>query len=345
MGLKHFVYSVESSLNTWTTPAKWLWVNSAQVTSKRESLPIRTTGVGRDVQQYVLGAKPVNGPIVTPWWFTNIAPILKTFLQGGAAPASVATGVYDHAMLYDDAVLFDSLSLQEQYNTNFGLNVLGAVVNGITINASTKQQVTLNLDIVAKDEAQCGEDWESGTASEALIATPAYPTMNRGFMFYDATITLGGTVALGESTKKLTVSAGTETINLRNLSIAIKHNIDTDAYGLTMDPTLIAQDPGAREFDVQFQMPWSEYDDTFYQAARAGTAMSLEAVFQGPLIDTTYHYEAHICLPALVVNPDMLPALDGESKAPQISIKCGAQQEATTGVSFGLWVRSSEATL
>jgi hypothetical protein len=344
MAIKHFVYSKESANNTWTTPAKWLWVNSAQVGSKRDVLPYRTTGVGRDIQQNVLGAKPVNGPVKLPWWFTNVGTLFHSFMTA-IHTATVATGVYDHALLYNDAALFDTLSLQQQYNSSFGVNVLGAAVNAVTIDAITKQQVGLTFDMIAKDEAECGGTFESGAASVAAISPAVYPTLNRGFLFYDALIHIGGTPALGGTDRKLSLSAPTTVAKLRSLSIKISNNLDADAYGLTMDPTLIEQSPGDRNIDVTFDMSWLDYSSTFYDAGRAGTAMALEMILQGPVIETTNHYEAHICIPSLYINPMDLPEISGDNKTPMLPVKATGQLHQATGVSFGLWLRTSEATI
>lgn len=344
MAIKHFIYSKETANNTWTTPAKWLWVNSSKVTSKRTVLPLRTTGVGRDVQQNVLAEKPVNGPVVLPWWFTNVGTLFNSFMTD-ITTTLVLTGVYDHALLYDDANLFDTLSLQQQYNTAFGVNVLGAAVNACTIDVATKQQAVLTFDMIAKDEAKCGGTFENGDASVAALTTPAYPTNNRGFMFYDATITMNGTPDLDDTTHKLSITDGDEVVKLRNLSFKINNNLDTDAYGLTMDPTLVEQSPGDRNIDVTFDMSWLDYDDAFYDAARAGAAMALELVLQGPLIDETNRYEAHVCLPSLYVNPLDLPEVSGANKTPLIAVKASSQLDPITGVSIGLWLRTSEATL
>jgi hypothetical protein len=344
MALKHFVYSKESANNTWTTPAKWLWVNSAQVGSKRDVLPYRTTGVGRDIQQNVLGAKPVNGPVKLPWWFTNVGTLFHSFMTDLTTTAAGAS--YDHALLYNDAALFDTLSLQQQYNSSFGVNILGAAVNAVTIEAITKQQIGLTFDMIAKDEAKCGGTFEDGTTSSAaLLGTPAYPALNRGFLFYDAIINIGGTTDLDGATKKISLADADEVIKLRNLSIKISNNLDADAYGLTMDPTLIEQSPGDRNIDVTFDMSWLDYSSTFYDAGRAGTAMALEMILQGPGIETTNHYEAHICIPSLYINPMDLPEISGDNKTPMLPIKAAGQLDQVTGVSAGLWLRTSEATL
>jgi Phage tail tube protein len=345
MAVKHFIYSKESGMNTWTTPAKWLWVNSANITGKREVLPQRLTGGGRDLVSSVLGAKPVNGPLRLPWWFTNVGTLFNSFLTDITTTPGVGTGVYDHALLYDDAAAFDTLSLQLLYNTDFGVNILGAAVNSLTLDLATKQQAMLTFDIVAKDEAKCGGTWEDGTASAAALTTPAYPTGNRGFLFYDATITLDGTPDLDAVTKKISITDGDENILLRDLSIKWNHNLDTDAYGLTMDPTLVEQSPGDRVIEATFNMSWSDYSDTFYDAGRAGTSMSLNVDLQGPALVDTEHYEAHLCIPSLYIPPLELPELTGDQKTQLITIKGSSQLDAVTGVSFGMWLRTSEATL
>lgn len=342
---KHFIYSKETSPYTWVTPAKAVWVDSAQITGKREVLEQRTTGVGRDPLMNVLGAKPVNGPVALKWWVNNIGTLFSTFLRDGAI-GNVATGVYDHGLLYDDTVGFLAISAQQKYNATLGINVLGAAVNGVTIAAASKEEVKLDFDFIAKDEAKCGGTWDwSGAASPAVVASPSYPTVGRPLMFYDALITMGGTPALTDATNKIAVSGGTAYAKLRNLSVALGHNLDADAFGLTQDPTIQEISPGDRTIEVSFDISWTDYSTTFYDAARAGTPLALTWDLIGPLIDATYHNEAHIVIPSLFFSPVELPPLDGDNAGKTQTVTGKAQVDSVTGKSFNLWLRTGEATL
>lgn len=251
---KHFIYSKETTPYTWVTPAKAVWVDSAQITGKREVLPQRTTGAGRAPLLHVPGAKPVNGPVSLRWWVNNIGTLLSTFLRDSAI-TNVAAGVYDHGLLYDDSLGFLAISAQQKYTSTLGVNVLGAAINALTIAAATKEEVKLDLDFLAKDEALCGADWDfDGSESPALVASPSYPTVGRPLMFYDAAIALGGTPAFNDTTNKLSVSGGKAYSKIRNLSLALNHNLDADTFGLVQDPTIQEISPGDREIEVSFDL-------------------------------------------------------------------------------------------
>lgn len=347
MSVKHFILSKESPAYTWVTPAKAIWVDSAQITHKREVLPQRTTGVGRGLTYNVLGAKPVNGPVSMKWWRTVVGTIFSTFLRDNAI-TNVATGVYDHGLLYDDTVSLLALSIQQQYSAAVAINVLGAVVNAVTLSAATKEEAKLDFDFIAKDEAKAGGVWDYDgvTASPAVISiTNQYPTLSRPLMFYDSQVAFGGTPAFNDTTNKLSVGSSTTSSKVRNLSIALNHNLDADAYGLVQDPTLQEISPGDRSIEVSFDVSWTDYSLTFYDAARSGTPMALTWNLIGPLIDATYRSEAHIVIPSLYINPSDLPPLDGDNAGKTQSISGVALVDTVTSKDFGLWLRTSEATL
>lgn len=346
MPVRHFIFSKEPAPYTWVTPAKAIWVDSAQITHKREVLPQRTTGVGRGLTYNVLGAKPVNGPVSMKWWRTVVGTIFSTFLRDSAS-TNVATGVYDHGLLYDDEAAMLALSIQQQYSSTVAINVLGAAVNAATLSAATKEEAKLDFDFLAKDEAKAGGTWDfDGSASPAVIAiTNQYPTLSRPLMFYDSAIVFGGTPSLNNTTKKISIAGGSANVKLRNLSIALNHNLDADAYGLVQDPTLQEISPGDRSIEVSFDVSWNDYSLTFYDAARAGTPMALTWGLVGPLIDATYHSEAHVIIPSLYINPFDLPPLDGDNAGKTQSISGVAMVDTVTGKDFNLWLRTSEATL
>ena len=346
MALKDFIYSKETTPYTWVTPAKGVWVESAQASGGSEVLEQKITGSNRGPHLHVEGAKALTQTVSLPWWTTNIGTIFSSFLMTQAITA-VDTGVKDHGLVYDDTAAFDALSIQHKHSATLGFNYLGCAVNSFEIAVATKEAAKLSFELLPKDEAICGGVWDydGSTASPAIVSSPTYPTLGRPLMFYDAAIVMGGTPALDGTTKKMTISGGTTYTKLRNLTIKGSNNLDADAFGLVNDPTLQEILPGDRTIEVSFDMSWSDYATTFYTNARAGTAMALGLDLTGPVITGAYFYEAHIVVPSVYFDPVELPPLDGDHANKLLTLTGRGQYDSNTGLDFGLWIRSSEATL
>ncbi len=346
MSYEHFIYSKQSVFGTWVTPARALPVENADIQSNREKLNLGVTGAYRAPYVHVLGAKPVSLALALPWWTLNVGTLLNLMLTDIAVTEVSAGAVYDQGMLFDDTAALGCLSGQAKYKSDTARNVLGAVPNAVTIAAAIKEAVKLNFDMPAKDEALAAGTWDfDGSASPAVIATPSYATLRRPLMFYDAAVVIGGTPAFNDTTNKLSIGSGTSYTKLSSLEIAINNNIDTDGFGLAQDPTAQELLPGNRDTEVTFEMSWSDYATTFYSAARAGTAMALSLDLIGPVITGIYHYEGHLCLPSIFFDPANLPPISGDKSRKKIQVKGAAQQDTVTGKDFGLWIRTSEATL
>lgn len=344
MSQYHFIYAKQAAFGTWATPTRAVPVISADIQSGRDVVPLDTTGSGRGPYVHVLGAKPVTMSVEMPFWTVNTATAINQLLTT-LATTNPNAGVYDHAMLFDDTAALGSISAQVKYTASVARNALGAVVSGLTISAAVKEAARLKFDYACKDEALAGGTWDydGATASAAVVASPTYGTLRRPFMFYDAAVIAGGTPAL--SSGKLSVSGGTTYTKLSNVEIAINTNLDADGYGLSTDPTRQELLPGNREIAVSFEMSWSDYTTTFYTNARAGTAMALDLTLSSLTIASTYKYEAHICIPSLFLDPVNLPEISGDKSRRKITVTGKAQTDTTTGVDFGMWLRTGESTI
>lgn len=347
MATPHFIYSRQTLFNTWVTPSKWLPVESSEIGGEREVLPIVSTGAGRATYLNVLGAKPVSGPMVCPWWCTQIGPLLLSFMRDTAVTL-VTAGVYDHGLAFDDSQDLLPISIQQQYTGTLAINVLSAIVNTLTIAATAKEKVMLNWEFIAKDEARSGATWDydGSTSAPAVITTPAYPAIQRPLMFYDAGVSIGGTPSWDGTGKKISVAGGTSYPKIDNIQFAISLNVDTEGYALNKpDPTIQEAVPGAREIAVTFDISWSDYATTFYDAARAGTAMAVVLDMVGPVISGANRHEAHIIAPSVFFDPKKLPPLTGDQTRKKMTVTGMTQVDGTTGKDFNIWIRTSEATL
>jgi hypothetical protein len=340
---QHIIYSPETAYGTWVTPADWLRVDSCSIQAARENIKLPSTGSGRGRYMTVQGAKPVAGTIALPFWCKKTDKMWRTVLRDWNSTL-VSTGVYDNCFLFDDTLANLSVSIQQQYSSTVGLNFLSNVMKAFKITAASKSQVQLGWDFEAKDEALMGVtnywDYDPTVASPAALSTPAYATAMRPLMFYDCLLKLGGTVAL--STKKLVVTGGTQTKRIGTVDISADLGLTTDDYVLAQDPTRQELMPGNRVIAVTFDVLWSDLDLTFYNAMRAGTALTLELNMIGPIISSTYKAECHICIPNLVIDAGRLPDIAADETPKRQSITAEAVVDATTGKDFGMWIRSLE---
>lgn len=338
-GCQHFVYSPETVFGTWVTPAIALPIETEDIGTAREMLDLRTTGSCRSLYDRVLGAKGVNGGMTTYWWQADIGSMLKTFLRD--VDTSGAGDPYTHAFLFDDSVGLLGNSIQKIYKTSataVAQNVLSAVVNTFTVTAAQKEKVVLSFAFEAKDESLAGDTWDHDGSASPAVVTPSYTATARPYMFYDATVSWGGTASIAAN--KITIAAGTDYAKVQNVEVVADLGVDTDGFGLTTDPTRQEIWPGNREITCSFDISWTDYASTFYDAARAGTKMALELYFT-----ISASREAHVIVPAVVFDPNKLPALTGDSAKKVLSLTGKGVVESVTGVDYNLWFESGEATV
>jgi hypothetical protein len=347
MSCEHFIYSAQSALGTWVTPARAIPVESADIQHAREIIDLGVTGDCRAPYVHVLGAKPVTFALVMPFWTVNVATLLNTVMTDNAITEVTSPTVYDHGMLFDDTAMLGSISGQVKYKSDLGRNVLGATPNGLTISAAIKEPAKLAFDFIAKDEALAAGTWDfDGSASPVLVASPTYGTLRRPLMFYDASVTMGGTPAINGTTQKVSIGSGTAYTKVNSIEFAINNNLDADGFGLVADPTVQELGPGSREIKVTLEMSWTDYATTFYTNARAGTAMAVALELVGPIIGATVSkYEAHIFAPSVFFDPVNLPDISGDKSRKKIQVTGTAQRDSVTGVDFGMWVQTGEATI
>ena len=90
---------------------------------------------------------------------------------------------------------------------------------------------------------------------------------------------MGGTPSLDDPSNVVSLSAGTAYAKVISFEAVINTNVDTEGFGITMDPTrqeIVAQN---RDTTFALEMSWTDYATTFYDSARAGTSMAFEAAF------------------------------------------------------------------
>jgi hypothetical protein len=345
MATKHFLYSAESAFGTWVTPAKAIEVNSVDIGSEREVIDLRQTGAMRGIKQRVLGAKGVGGSISTPWHVDGISTILKQFLRD---TATTTNDGYIHGFLIDEENPLLGLSIQKVYREGAtALNILSAIVNTWTITAASKEIVQLEFAMLAKDEALVGDNWDyDGSATPTYVSNPGtlYPALNRPFIFSDGQISLGGTPSLNATTKIISLSGATAYAKVLTATITLDNGLDAEGYGITQDPTRQEIWPGNREITVTFDISWTDYSETFYDAARAGTPLAFEFAMVGPELNGTTA-KANVVIPSLFFDINKLPPISGEQGRHIITVSGKAQEDTVTGKDFNVWMENDEATI
>lgn len=343
MPTEHFLYAPETAFGTWVTPTKALKNASADFGTEREVIDIRSTGSGRGILQRVLGAKPVAGTLSVPWRVANIGSILKGFMTD---VVSTSNDINTHALLFDDEEPHLGISIQNVFREGLtAQNILSALVNTWTITAANKEIVNLEFAMLAKDEAVVGNNWDyDGSATPTYVSNPGtlYPTLYRPFMFYDAQILIGGTPS--ETGNIISVSGADDYAKVLSTTITVDNGLDAEGYGVTTDPTRQEIWPGNREITVTFDISWTDYSETFYDAARAGTPLAFQLSMVGPTLSVD-PAEAHVVIPSLFFDPFMLPPISGEKGRRILSITGKAQEDTVTGYDFNVWFKSDEATI
>ena len=342
---QHVAYSPEGTFGSWQTPAKFLHVDSCSIQAARENVKLQQTGIGRGRYMSIPGAKPVNGSLALPWWQSGVLPFFQSVLKTQHIQ-TVSTGIYDHGLAFNDAVANGSFSIQQQFGGSVNLNILGAVCKAFKITAAAKSQAQLNFDFEAKDEAPAGGTWDyNGAASPAVVTPVVYTSPVRPLMFYDCEVKLGGTCSYSGSTGKITVSGGAATKLIGTVDISVDLGLDSEAYALaTPDPTRQWFYPGNRAIAITLDVLWLTRDLTFYNAMRAASKVTLELNIAGAIIGSTYKQEAHICIPHWVIDTAKLPDIASDETPKRQAVSGEAILEATTGMDFGMWIRTTEAT-
>ncbi|HLF28228.1 MAG TPA: hypothetical protein VJG32_18005 [Anaerolineae bacterium] len=346
--MEHLVYSAETEFGSWVTPTRAIAVDDANWDSERAVDEQPTTGSGRAPYLHVLGAKPVTGGFTTRWWVANIATLFGQFMRDfqTTTPAG-ATDARDHGFLYDDEQNPLGLSVQKIYTSTLARNILSAIPNQVTLSFAAKEAAKLIFDAPAKDIVRAEQLWDSlGTASDAVIASPTYPAVRRPLYFYDAQITIGGTPSLDLATNKIAIADGDVVTKVHNIQVVINHNLDTDAFSLMRDPTILELVWGARNIQITLDVSWSDYATDLYDAAHAGEAMALDIDLRhSDEIEAGFNYEGHVVVPSLFFDPMKLPNIGGDKARKTVSLTARAQQDPITARDINVWIRSAEASL
>jgi hypothetical protein len=342
---QHVIIGKETAWGTWVTPTKAIPVINFSGSVGRSRIEGRYSGASRGVYGRWPGAKEPSGSLEMPLW----SELLGYFLYAAqfeitTSTPSGATTTREHGCLpIDDPEIVRSLSIQAQHGGTHAVNYLGVVADKLTLSVKAKEAATLALDWKARDEAPAGVAWDydGTTVSDALIANPIYFARTlRPYIFTDATLVTGGTVALDGTKKQFTVTGGTARTKLDNLEIALSQGFDLPIFNGA--PTPGAARAGDRSVTGKFDYDLSTMNRAFYDEYRAGTQVALQLTLTGPVIETTLRRKFVVTLPLIDFDDASWPEIAGGNGRQVRSVAFTAIQDPTSGYDIGCTIADTQ---
>lgn len=345
MPKEDLIISPETTFATWVTPALAFPVTKASVKAGIEKPEKKYSGSTRGVSRIYQGAKAPAGSVEMDLWSEHMGKWLKaaglddiaTTTPGGATTAR------EHGFLLGTNPLLKSLSAQIKRSAAHGQNLLGMVIDKITIKAVKKEVVTIAFDFLCKDEALCGATWDyDGSSSPAIISTPTYISASISpFIFYHATLKTGGTPTFDDAKNQFTFTGQTTQGYVESFELSISNSLE-QAHFLTTDRTPKRIAAGDLAVDVKIDVDMSSIDDTFYNNVRNHTTSALELTLAGANIEASQPYMFKLVLPeALFKNADHAD-IGGDHKRRVMSVEASAQEHAASDQIINIVLRDTQ---
>lgn len=339
-GSEHLMFAEETVFGTYVAPDKALQVRSVTLTGSQPLMITDETGGGRGSRPGSPGEIGATGDIVSTLHPT-VLPFLLRSVFATRAKTAAGTG-WRNKLLIDDDVDFNTFSIQKRYRADLAEDLRGCKISSFTIGARTKEFATSSITMVGKDSTVTGGTWSDGTSAPAVIDPPPYEaTYVEPFKFYQGVMRIGGSTAL--TSGELVVTGGTERNDFDNIEITCNFNVGTDAYGVNLgDRTVQSLDEGRREITVKFDPNFNTTTSEFYEAWKNGARAQMELFFQGPIFNSTFHYEMKITLPWVVYSNGANPELNATYGLKRHTVEGQAFVDPTTDYDIGLVVQSPE---
>jgi hypothetical protein len=170
---------------------------------------------------------------------------------------------------------------------------------------------------------------------------PYEATYVEAFKFYQGVVRIGGTTAL--TAGELVTTGGTARNDFDNVELQCNFNVGTDAYGVNLgDRTVQTLDEGRREITIRFDPNFDTTTNEFYLAWKNGARAQIELFFQGPIFNSTFHYEMKWTLPWVVYSNGANPELNNAYGLKRHTVEGMAFVDPTTDYDIGLVVQSTE---
>lgn len=159
---------------------------------------------------------------------------------------------------------------------------VGTKVAGFELSCEEGGFLKAALDLIAKDELTLA----TNTASNALAAA-AYPTLQEGFTWNQASVKIGGTAST--TSGEVSIAGGSAVSSVvHGFTLSHTNNLNDGGYGTS---STWAREPKAKRASTTITLD-TEFGTQaeFYDPFRAGTAVPLEITFTGSLIGGTDYF-------------------------------------------------------
>jgi len=314
MPVEHIIFKEQTvDWQTWATPDKAIPVESWSLDPGIEYVENRSTGSARALKYSWLGQKLVTGSFEMKAWYEYLGWFLKAALLHDVADTQQgATTAYQHGFFPKDDTMPLGLSVQLKRDADDADNILGVLIDTLTLGCTANEPLMISGDFIAYDEAPTDGTWDNdGAAAPAVIASPAYfADTVLPYRFQHATINYGGTLTYDNTENVYTLADGTSYTIIEQIEVQIANNLDPRVFlGSRNAGNVIGQD---RSVTGSFTIDQSTVNETFRNLMRAGTRGSLWLKFDsGVEADTGYNYTMTIALPNVEFRSAALPDVTG----------------------------------
>lgn len=178
----------------------------------------------------------------------------------------------------------------------------GSKITEWTLTSELEQIANLSLMIDAWQELT--PDNPQGTSAGPALTTPSYTAGQQFFHFTQGTIYNGGTLSTSGSNPAITaLGSPTAAGYIKKIEIKCANAVDTSRYffggtGGSNVPGVKGDqlENGFRKITGQLDVEFNSLTG-FYDTFAADTSTTLELIFTGPIIATTFHYYLAVLIP------------------------------------------------
>lgn len=341
---EHLIFTEQTiDWETFETPDKAIPVTNFDVDLGIAYQEHRATGTGRALVRSWYASKSVSGSMSMAgweqylgWWFKHaLMHNIKSSTPAGATTAK------QHGFLPKDDTMPLGLSVQVLRNGE-AQSIKGLLVNRITFNCQAGQELTLDIDWIARDEAPEGGTWDDdGTAAPAEVIPVYFGVDVPAFMFYQAQLIVGGTATFNPTTNLYSFSGGTEYPLVEMAEASLENNLDARLFwGSKVPRNVIGQD---RAVTGRFDLDQSTLEDAFYEMHRTGARSAIRYVFTGTEIEAGHNHMLELVFPNVVITQGKYPAIAGSNDRRMQSVEFQALADSN-GIDFAINLIDTQAS-
>lgn len=332
MPVEHIIVGPQTAWETWVTPDKAIPVDTWSADPGIERNDRRLSGAGRALSRRWPGKKLVTGSFEMPCWEEYMGLIWKAAGLNDITSTRITptTGVaYEHGIFPDDSAVPAGLSVQMKRDGTHAQNLLGVLINTLTLSCAAGEPAIISGEWIAKDEAPTGGYWDYDRteAAPAVVASPAYfATDIMALMFYGAAINVGGTLTWDATKQVFSLTGGTDYADIELIEVGIENNWDARVFlGNKTAKNVVGQD---RAITCKFDLDQSTINEVFYSMYRDGTNAAMKLTFTGRNIEAGNDYEHEVVLPLLDFGPVPMPDISGSQDRRMQSVSATAMKSS-----------------